>query len=460
MTSITPLRPAREVWETTLGQLELQVTRSVYDTWLKSTTGIGFEDDRFVVGVPNSFVAESLETRFQSLVRKTLLGVVGQDLGVEFRVTQGANGHSPRPGAANGHPDDRSGARRNGSSLVWLNNRYTFDTFIMGSSNRMAYAAALAVAENPGKSYNPLFIYGGAGLGKTHLLHAIGHTAVQRGARVICVSAEQFTNEFITGIRERSTDAFCQKYRNVDVLLIDDVQFIAGKEQTEEGFFHTFNDLHNANHQIVLTSDRPPAALTLLENRLRSRFEWGLITDIQPPELETRIAILQAKARALVVEVSQDTLQFIARRYQRNIRELEGALNRVVAFSRLTRAPIDSDLAAKALEDIGASRSGRTTTPALVVEHVCSHFEMPAAALTSKRRDAKTALARQVAMYLIRDELHLPFAEIGSCFGGRDHSTVVHACEKIEEEVNINPQLRRRVLDIRAQLHPDDTTKT
>ena len=454
MTLTTPLRPAQEIWETALGQLEIQVTRSVYDTWLKSTSGLTFHNGCFVVSVPTPFVAESLETRFQSLVKKTLVGVVGQDVSVEFRVTSPQMEVPPASRQA-GVPVTRSnGSARSGSSLVWLNNKYTFDTFIMGSSNRLAHAAAQAVADNPGSSYNPLFIYGAAGLGKTHLLHAIGHTTMAKGCHVLCVSAEQFTNEFINAIRERATESFCHKYRNVDVLLIDDVQFIAGKEQTEEGFFHTFNDLHNANRQIVLTSDRPPKALTLLEDRLRSRFEWGLIADIQPPEMETRIAILQAKARAMAVDVQQDTLQFIVRRYQRNIRELEGALNRVVAFARLTRSPINPDLATKALEDIGNSSNPRAT-PQAIIDGVSAHFEMPVEALKGRRRDARTALARQVAMYLIRDELHLPFAEIGESFGDRDHSTVVHACEKIEEEINVNPQLRRQVLDIRVQLHPD-----
>ncbi|MEW6034725.1 MAG: chromosomal replication initiator protein DnaA [Chloroflexota bacterium] len=450
---MTPLKSARDIWETALGQLEVQVTRSVYDTWLRNTSGLDFDNGVFVVGVPTPFVAESLETRFHSLVKKTLVGVLGHDVTLEFRVA------SPY---TNGTPPPKTPARQGngghatiGSSLVWLNNRYTFDTFVMGASNRLAYAAAQAVAQNPGNSYNPLFIYGGVGLGKTHLLHAIGHTTVTKGCRVLCVSAEQFTNEFINAIRERTTEGFCQKYRSVDVLLIDDIQFIAGKEQTEEGFFHTFNDLHNANRQIILTSDRHPKALTLLEDRLRSRFEWGLIADIQPPELETRIAILQAKARALEAEVPLETLQFITRRHQRNIRELEGALNRVVAFARLTRSLIDTDLATKALEDIASSRDSHPIAPQMVVEAVSTYFEIPVEALSSKKRDAKTALARQVAMYLIRDELHLPLAEIGRSLGGRDHSTVLYACEKIEEEVNINPQLRRQVLDIRVQLHPD-----
>ncbi|MBI2857251.1 MAG: chromosomal replication initiator protein DnaA, partial [Chloroflexi bacterium] len=278
-----------------------------------------------------------------------------------------------------------------------------------------------------------------------------------KGCKVLCVSAEQFTNEFIAAIRERTTEAFHQKYRNVNVLLIDDIQFIAGKEQTEEGFFHTFNDLHNANRQIVLTSDRPPKSLSLLEDRLRSRFEWGLITDIQPPELETRIAILQAKATALGIAAPADTLRFIARRYQRNIRELEGALNRVVAYARLVQLPVDNDVAAKALEDVGFSpRNAPAVTPQMIIETVSSDFEVPAEAMKGKRRDAKTALARQVAMHIIREELHLPLTEIGGCLGSRDHSTVFHACQKIEEEININAQLRRRVLNIRGQLHPDE----
>ncbi|MBI2854034.1 MAG: chromosomal replication initiator protein DnaA [Chloroflexi bacterium] len=452
---IASLKTAQEIWETALGQLEVQVTRSVYDTWLKSTTGISFEGESLAVGVPTPFVAESLETRFYSLVKKAVVNVVGRDVSLEFHVASPRQ--EPAPQAAQPASKPAGSQFATGSSLIWLNNRYTFETFIVGASNRLAYAAAHAAADNPGNAYNPLFIYGGAGLGKTHLLHAIGHATVLKGCKVLSVSAEQFTNEFINSIRERSTDAFCQKYRSVQVLLIDDIQFIAGKEQTEEGFFHTFNDLHNANRQIVLTCDRHPKNLSLLEDRLRSRFEWGLIADIQPPELETRIAILQAKATSMGLEFPQDSLQFIARRYQRNIRELEGAFNRVVAFAGLTRSPITSDLVTKALEDVStAGRSVRQVTAQMVIESVCAFFEIPMDALKSKRRDARTALARQVAMYLIRDELHMPLAEIGVNLGGRDHSTVLHACEKIEGGINTNPQLRRQVLDIRAQLHQDD----
>jgi chromosomal replication initiator protein len=310
------------------------------------------------------------------------------------------------------------------------------------------------VAESPGSAYNPLFIYGGVGLGKTHLLQAIGHVSLDSGLRLLYVSAEQFTNEFINAIREKRTEDFRNKYRSADILLVDDIHFISGKEQTQEGFFHTFNNLHEANRQIVITSDRPPKSMPLLEDRMRSRFEWGLIADIQPPDLETRIAILRAKADEQKATVSQNVLEFIARRVQQNIRELEGSLNRVIAFSQLNQVDITPELAAQALEDIIGQHPTNNMTPQKVIDTVAQYFKLTPEDLKGQKRDQQTALARQITMYLIRQEIHCPLDGVGQELGGRDHSTVIHACEKIAYEVNTNPARRSQVQDIRGQLYP------
>ena len=365
------------------------------------------------------------------MVKKTLISIIGQEVEVQFQVCQGA---SPAKGAPN------------------LNLRYTFDTFIVGSCNRLAHAAALGVAEDPGHGYNPLFIYGGVGLGKTHLIQAIGHVAFANGFQVLYTSTEQFTNEFITAIRERKTEDFRAKFRNVDFLLIDDIHFIAGKEQTQESFFHTFNDLHNANKQIVLTSDRHPRSLPLLEDRLRSRFEWGLITDIQPPDLETRLAILQVKSEQQGVNPSKEVLDFLARRYQKNIRELEGSLNRVIAYAKLTREPITIELTEKALRDVG-DIGAQKLTPTFILNTVAKHFSLSLEALQGKQRDQKTALARQIAMYLVREETHCPLEEIGELLGGKDHSTVLYGHQRILTQMEVDPTLRQTVLGIRETLY-------
>jgi chromosomal replication initiator protein len=311
------------------------------------------------------------------------------------------------------------------------------------------------VAEDQGASYNPLFIYGDVGLGKTHLLHAIAHVALSSNLKVVYVSAEQFTNEFINAIRMRKTEEFRNKYRGVDMLLIDDIHFISGKEQTQEGFFHTFNDLHNANRQIAITSDQPPKSMSLLEDRLRSRFEWGLIADIQPPDLETRLAILRSRAEQQGLIISQEVLEFIARRFEQNIRELEGSLNRIAAYARLTRASLTLELAAQALGD-GATQATPcpTITPAMVTEVVARCFDIAPEELRGKKREQKIALARQIAMYLMREETHISLAQIGKELGGRDYSTVLHGYRKIVGGVEESPQLRRQLSQAREILHP------
>jgi chromosomal replication initiator protein len=392
-------RSAQEIWEAALGELQLQVSKSNYRTWLAKTTGLSYQDNQFVVGVPNTFVAEYLDKNQRSLIEKTLIGLTHQDVSVTLHV----NGRHKNSLAVYGARGEMPATAHISSPR--LNPKYTFDSFVVSSCNRLAYAAALGVAENPGHSYNPLFIYGGVGLGKTHLLHAIGHVAQASHMRVLYLSAEQFTNDFVNALRERNTKEFHNKYRTVDMLLIDDIQFLGGKAQTEESFFHTFNELHNANRQIAITSDRPPKSMPLLEDRLRSRLEWGLVADIQSPNFETCLAILQAKARQEGIDITPDVLELIAHRSQQNIRELEGSLNRVIAYSRLLRAMITPEVATEALKDIASKQPKSTSlTPTLILETVADSFQLTASDLKSRKRDKQTTLARQIAMYLIRQK--------------------------------------------------------
>lgn len=437
-------KSASEIWGAALGGLELQVTKANYQTWLKDTIGLSYDNGCFVVGAPNTFAVEWLEKRLRHLIKKTLASNIGQPVEVQFEVCQEPQTDGPRALPTNGYGR---------AHQALFNPKYIFPSFIVGSCNRLAHAAALGVSENPGTVYNPLFVYGGVGLGKTHLLHAIGQKVSQNAKKVVYVTAEQFTNEFITGIREKSTEEFRNKYRSADVLLIDDIQFIAGKEQTQEGLFHTFNDLHTANRQIILSSDRPPKALSLLEDRLRSRFEWGLIVDIQPPDFETRIAILQGKAAELHLTMPVDALQVIARKVQNNIRELEGALNRVIAYAKLTNSAVTPELTITALAEIASDESRYALTVEEVISATGTHFGFSPEALLGKKRDKSVALARHVAMYLMREELDASWTDIGRALGGRDHSTVLHGHQKISIEIEASSALRREILEIKEVLH-------
>jgi len=440
-------KSAREIWETALGELQIQVNKANYRTWLEKTVGLSFQDNQFIVGVPNAFVAEYLDRNQHSLIKKTLIGLTRRDIKVTFSV----NGKDENSLGSFNTREVTSPTTQ--TTPLQFNPKYTFDSFVVSSCNRLAHAGALEAAENPGHSYNPLFICGGVGLGKTHLLHAIGHMALASNIQVLYVSGEQFTNEFINAIQERKTKEFRDKYRGVDMLLIDDIQFISGKEQTEESFFHTFNELHNTNRQIAITSNNSPKSMPQLEERLRSRFEWGLIADIQPPDFETRLAILQAKTEQAGATVASDVLEFIAQRIQHNIRELEGSLNRVVAYARLLRTLLTPELAAKALEDIATKAPRRALlTPALVVEAVADSFQVATVDLKSRRRDKETALARQVAMYLIKQETDYSLAQIGKELGGRNPSTVRHACEKVTNDIDASPRLKRKILDIQQKI--------
>jgi chromosomal replication initiator protein len=332
-----------------------------------------------------------------------------------------------------------------------LNPRYTFDTFVVGPSNRLAHAAAQAVAENPARAYNPLFVYGGVGLGKTHLLHAVGNATAANGLRVLYVTSEEFTNDLINAIRNHTTDAFRERYRRIDVLLIDDIQFIAGKESTQEEFFHTFNALHGQDRQLVISSDRPPKALVTLEERLRSRFEWGLTADIQPPDFETRLAILRSKAERAGREVEPEYLEMIARRVQSNIRELEGALTRILAFSDLSGVPLSAELVETTLAEL--MPRGSMLTPDRIISAVAAHFGIDEDRLLSRDRSQQVALPRQVAMFLIREETDASLPQIGDVLGGRDHTTVMYGCDKIAARLETDDALRRQVIAVRQRLY-------
>jgi chromosomal replication initiator protein len=449
------LMKADEIWQAALGELQLEMTRATFETWVKPTSLMSYEDGRFAVAVPNAYAQEWLQNRLLSTVKRVLTGITGRSVEVKFVVWNKdepkepvmlLNGmeHSAQPNG-NGHPNGRS-LLPNG-----LNPRYIFDTFVVGNSNRLAHAACQAVAEKPAMQYNPLFLYGGVGLGKTHLLHAIGHVAVANALQVLYVSSEEFTNELINAIRAQNTSSFRDKYRTIDVLLVDDIQFIAGKESTQEEFFHTFNALHGNGKQIVMTSDRPPKALITLEDRLRSRFEWGLIADIQPPDLETRLAILRDKAENHGITIPGNVLDVIARQVQSNIRELEGALNRVLASARLNGSPLTPELAASALADLMA----RPTTVTLdeLVMTVADFYSISRDDLLGRGRNKELVHPRQVVMYLAREELQLTLPQIGESLGGRDHTTVMYGVDKISQSLDSDDNIRREVLAIREKLY-------
>ncbi len=503
-----------DVWGQVLSSMEPEVMKPSFESWLRGSHPVGFFDNTLVVAVPNTFALEWIEGRYLSMIRTLLQGIVGHEVGVKFVIppseaadagppaarpdargrarTETAGGAATRAPVASGNastsprlvkpastrpstsdappqapqlsaspsdsrPEDDSLALEFGSRrpfAAYLNPKYTFESFVVGNSNRFAHAASQKVAESPAKAYNPLFLYGGSGLGKTHLMQAIGHQVARNfpRAKVLYVTAETFTNELINAIRDDLTREFKNRYRNIDVLLIDDIQFIAGKERTEEEFFHTFEALHGANRQIVMSSDRPPREIRTLEERLRSRFEGGLLADIQPPDLETRVAILRKKALRENLIVPDDVFMYIANAIRTNIRELEGALIRIVASASLQGVPVDLALTMEAMKDILPNKSTRAVTLLDIQKAVAKHFSLSLDDLKNESRARKVALPRQVAMYLCRELTNASLPRIGQEFGGRDHTTVLHACEKISSQRQTDPDLEQAISSLLALL--------
>ncbi len=441
----------KELWEKTLNIMKGEMSEVSFNTWIKSAVPLSLTNDVLKLGVPNNFTKEILETRYEDLLINALKIVSSKKYKIEFTIAseEGADLEEKKA-----KKEARVAVTISDEMSATLNPKYTFNSFVIGNSNRFAHAASLAVAESPAKAYNPLFIYGGVGLGKTHLMHAIGHYILQNNSKskVVYVSSEKFTNELINSIKDDKNEEFRNKYRNVDVLLIDDIQFIAGKDATQQEFFHTFNALHDANKQIILSSDRPPKEIPTLEDRLRSRFEWGLIADIQPPDFETRIAILKKKADVEGINVSNDVMTYIATKIKSNIRELEGALIRIVAYSSLTNKEISVDLASEALKDIISNKASKQVTIDLIQDVVANYYNLRIEDFKSQRRTRNVAYPRQVAMYLCRKLTDTSLPKIGEEFGGRDHTTVIHAYEKINESLKEDEALQAAINEITKKI--------
>ncbi len=453
-----------QVWSQVQEELRFQLAKRTYDMWLKNTSVVSADGGTFRIGVPSKLAKDWLEDRFSGLIQETLQAVTGSEVDIDFVIAP--SGHRP---AHTLFESDDDNHRDNGhdnnapepipeAELVApseLNARFRFSSFVVGHNSQFAHAAAKAVAEAPGDSYNPLFLYGGVGLGKTHLMHAIGHEVHERfpRKRVVYLTSEQFTNEVISSIATARMGEFRHKYRTVDVLLIDDVQFLAGKDRTKEEFFHTFNALHEINKQIVISSDRPPKEIPTLEDRLRSRFEWGLIADIQSPDFETRLAILHSKLSDNMSLIPEEVLSFIAHKVQRNIRELEGALTRVQAFAAVHQRQVDQEEAARLLSDIIPAGTRKPINVERIQSLVADYYNVTLEDMKGKRRDKHIVFPRQVAMFLVREETPSSLPAIGKAFGGRDHTTALHSIEKIANELKEDERLRYEVQAIREKLY-------
>ena len=434
-----------EVWKDTLEKIEDKLSTPSFETWFQPTEMLGIKNNTALIEVPNEFAKDWLETRYSKLIKESLLEATNNSYEIKFIIPEMEETieleEKDEEEETEEEPKVKEETAANKKIEADLNSEYTFDTFVIGSSNQFAHAASLAVAEAPAKAYNPLFIYGDVGLGKTHLMHAIGNYVFNHKPelQIMYLTSEKFTNRLINAIKDDRTMEFRNEYRNIDILLIDDIQFLAGKERTQEEFFHTFNALHEANKQIIISSDRPPKEIPTLEERLRSRFEWGLITDIQKPDLETRIAILKKKATLEDIELPNDVIVYIANQFQTNIRELEGALIRVVAYSSLSNEKITVEVAKKALQNMINESEGkkpREITVSLIQKIVAEHYEISIDKLNSKKRTQVIAFPRQIAMYLSRELTDLSLPQIGKRFGGRDHSTVIHAYDKIKNKID------------------------
>ncbi len=446
---------AETLWTEVSRRLQEALNERTFRTWFGETRGESLDEDRFTVAVPNDFTREWIENHFRGLIEASVRDTLGDERRVQLVVQQPSEPASwdgkpaPVPWPL-GHEGDERAARESG-----LNPKYTFDRFVIGSSNRFAHAAALAVAEAPAKAYNPLFIYGGTGLGKTHLLQAIASYVAEHagGLTARYVTSESFMNDFINSLRDKRIEGFKHRYRHYDVLLVDDIQFLEHKERIQEEFFHTFNSLYEAGRQIVISSDRPPRDIATLEARLRSRFEWGLITDIQPPDLETRIAILRKKVHADRTHVSDpQLLTFVASRISTNIRELEGALTRVVAFSSLTSRPMTVALAQEVLKDVFPQGEMQEVSVERIQEAIVERFGISLQELTGDRRSQSIVYPRQVAMYLCRELTDSSLPKIGKKFGGRDHTTVIHATTKIAKMIKEDRSVYNLVQELTARV--------
>lgn len=431
------------LWPKVLDLLRNELTEISYNTWIKTIEPVYIDSTTLELGVPTDFNKGILESRYLALISNAVKQVTSREYSIV--ISTSSQESSKRRRDANDNEDLYNSV---------LNPKYTFDTFVIGNSNRLAHAASVAVAEAPAQAYNPLFLYGGVGLGKTHLMHAIGHYILSQNSssRVLYVSSEKFTNELINAIKDDRNEEFRAKYRNIDVLLIDDIQFIGGKERTKEEFFHTFNALYEANKQIVISSDRSPRDIPTLEDRLRSRFEWGLTADIQFPDLETRIAILKKKAQMENVSIPDDVLVFIADKVVSNIRELEGALNKVIAYSSLTETPISIDLCTEALKELLSSTNNRIIDVSHIIEAVSRYFDLRPEDFISQKRNRNIAYPRQIAMYLCREITGTSLPKIGEEFGGRDHTTVIHAIQKIEEDIQNNMETKRTIDELKRSI--------
>lgn len=435
----------KEIWENTLKGIKETIANASYQTWFQDTSMIHLDNETAVIKADTQFQRDWLEKNYSGLIQEQLYEVMGEKPQIRI-VTEEEETPVKAPEKTKSEPEVPVNSQLN------VNN--TFETFVIGNGNRFSHAASLAVAEAPAKAYNPLFIYGGVGLGKTHLMHAIGHYVLEHrpNAKVAYLSSEKFTNEFINSIRDNKTEEFRNRYRNVDVLLIDDIQFLAGKESTQEEFFHTFNTLHEDNKQIVISSDRTPKEIPTLEDRLRSRFEWGLITDITPPDLETRIAILRKKCEEEKVEIPNEAMIYIANHIHTNIRELEGALTRVAAYSKLVNQPLTPEMVSEALKDLVTQNKSKKITITDIQEAVASFYDVQIESFASKKRTKSIAFPRQIAMYLARELTDYSLPKIGEVFGGRDHSTVIHAHEKISKMITEDERFRQELEEVENRI--------
>jgi chromosomal replication initiator protein len=448
---VTGAHLTQEIWQEALAAIRERINAHSYETWFKPLILGPIEGNRARVSLPNSFFKEWFEEHYLDLLKAALEDLLFTKVDLDLVIPDG-EGEPPLPAPPARESGARRSARRPPAPHVTLNPRYTFDTFVVGSGNQFAHAASSAVAEQLSKAYNPLFIYGGVGLGKTHLLHAVGHLGLDRhqGLRISYVSSEKFTNDLINAIRFDATREFRNHYRGLDLLLVDDIQFIAGKERTQEEFFHTFNDLYNAAKQIVISSDSMPKEIPGLEERLRSRFEWGLIADIQPPDLETKAAILRKKAQAEGLRIPDEVSLFIAKSVKSNVRELEGYLVRLVAFASLTGQEISLPLAQEVLKEL--VRDDRSITIGHIQRLVADYFHLKIKELVSRNRNKGVVLPRQVAMYLSRAHTGASLPDIGAAFGGKDHSTVIHACTKVRDLLAQDEAFRKQVTELTTLL--------